>query len=303
MNRIRRLYNLWGWLPAFRVVAEAEHLPTASEQLGITPQALSRSIKLLEEHLDCELFSRAGRRLVLTEVGREFLEHVRASMRNLDDGVSIVTGVGFGEAAHVAASAHHAWLLVKPALSTLALEAPSLIPSIHNATGVKALDGVRKGTFDVAIGEFHRADRTLVIEPLTRLRSAVFCGTSHPLYERRHVTIEELQAFPFVAPLGDESDGWPVSVERQVGVQVDSFQFALELCAAGSYLAMFPDSIRADNNFRNRLSRIPVDISSSREIHLAYRKPTGHHQLTETLLTALHQSAERIATGQRDEDG
>ncbi len=298
MNRIRRLYNLWGWLPAFRVVAETEHLPTASQQLGITPQALSRSIKLLEEHLDCELFSRAGRRLVLTEAGRELLEYVRASMRNLDDGVSIVTGVGFGEAAHVAASAHHAWLLVKPAISALALNAPGLTPNIHNATGTKALDGVRKGVFDVAIGEFHAAERTLMIEPLAMLRSEVFCGIGHPLYKRRQVTIEELQAFPFVAPVGDESDGWPVSVERKVGVQVDSFQLALDLCVAGGYLAMLPDSVRADSHFRNRLSRIPIDISSSRQVHLAYRQPVGYHQLTETLLSALRKSAAHIASGE-----
>ena len=51
MEHLRRLYRVWNWLPAFRAVAETEHLPTASEMLGLTPSALSRAIKQLEDEL------------------------------------------------------------------------------------------------------------------------------------------------------------------------------------------------------------------------------------------------------------
>ena len=41
--------RIWNWLPAFRAVAETEHLPTASDLLHVTPSALSRTIRLLEQ--------------------------------------------------------------------------------------------------------------------------------------------------------------------------------------------------------------------------------------------------------------
>ena len=43
-----RLLELWSWLPAFRFVAETEHLPTASDLLYTSPSALSRTVKQLE---------------------------------------------------------------------------------------------------------------------------------------------------------------------------------------------------------------------------------------------------------------
>ena len=34
VDRAIRLSNLWNWLPAFRIVAETQHLPTAAKQLN-----------------------------------------------------------------------------------------------------------------------------------------------------------------------------------------------------------------------------------------------------------------------------
>ena len=37
MERVVRLDSFWSWLPAFRVVAETAHLPTAARTLGVGP--------------------------------------------------------------------------------------------------------------------------------------------------------------------------------------------------------------------------------------------------------------------------
>src|SRR5688500_10075226 len=88
MEHLRRLYRVWNWLPAFRAVAETEHLPTASDMLHVTPSALSRSIKQLEEELGQPLFRRVGRRLELSPAGEELLHALRDSMSRLDRGLS-----------------------------------------------------------------------------------------------------------------------------------------------------------------------------------------------------------------------
>ena len=62
VQRAVRVSQLWSWLPAFRTVAETEHLPTAARMLELSPSALSRSVKQLEDSLGRPLFTREGRR-------------------------------------------------------------------------------------------------------------------------------------------------------------------------------------------------------------------------------------------------
>jgi LysR family transcriptional activator of nhaA len=62
----KHLYYFWA-------TAKAGGVMRAGEQLHITPQTLSGQIKLLEQRLGCALFTKAGRRLELTEAGRTAL--------------------------------------------------------------------------------------------------------------------------------------------------------------------------------------------------------------------------------------
>src|SRR5688572_4700021 len=85
VERLRRLATLWNYLPGFRAVAESQHLPTASHLLFVSPSALSRTIRLLEEDLGRSLFDRVGRNIELNAAGRRLLSGVRDAMRLVDE--------------------------------------------------------------------------------------------------------------------------------------------------------------------------------------------------------------------------
>jgi LysR family transcriptional regulator, transcriptional activator of nhaA len=59
----------------FWVVAKSGGIARASEQLHLTPQAISGQLSGLEETLGVELFRRAGRGLELTDTGRRILSY------------------------------------------------------------------------------------------------------------------------------------------------------------------------------------------------------------------------------------
>ena len=88
MERLKRVASVWSWLPAFRAVAETQHLPTASAELDVSASALSRTIRLLESDIGRTLFERQGRRIVLNEAGERLLVAVRDAMRRVHDGMS-----------------------------------------------------------------------------------------------------------------------------------------------------------------------------------------------------------------------
>lgn len=63
----------WGDLRVFLVVARAGQLSGASKSLGLDDSTISRRVARLEQALGVLLFERAGRRLRLTEEGKQLL--------------------------------------------------------------------------------------------------------------------------------------------------------------------------------------------------------------------------------------
>lgn len=78
--------QIWNYLPAFRAAAEYLSLQRAGLAISVSPSALSRSIKLLEQALGVALFDRSPTGLTLTAPGERLLEVTRSAMRLVHDG-------------------------------------------------------------------------------------------------------------------------------------------------------------------------------------------------------------------------
>jgi DNA-binding transcriptional LysR family regulator len=75
-------------LQAMRVfvkVVELSSFGLAGKQLGMSPAAVSRSIALLEAHLNMRLLNRSTRSFALTEAGHEYLSGCRTIIEKLDE--------------------------------------------------------------------------------------------------------------------------------------------------------------------------------------------------------------------------
>ncbi|WP_404424883.1 LysR family transcriptional regulator [Nibricoccus sp. IMCC34717] len=62
-------------LLAFATLARVGSFTLAARELHLTQSAVSHAIKSLETELDCRLFDRLGRRVLLTAAGRRLLDH------------------------------------------------------------------------------------------------------------------------------------------------------------------------------------------------------------------------------------
>ena len=75
-------------LQAMRVfvkVVELSSFGLAGKQLGMSPAAITRSIALLEAHLNMRLLNRSTRSVALTDAGHEYLSGCRAIIDKLDE--------------------------------------------------------------------------------------------------------------------------------------------------------------------------------------------------------------------------
>lgn len=64
-------------MQTFVAVAEHHGITAAAEKLGCSKAIVSRTLSLLEERLDVRLLNRTTRRVSLTEIGNEYLDHCR----------------------------------------------------------------------------------------------------------------------------------------------------------------------------------------------------------------------------------
>src|SRR5262249_21377406 len=78
-------------LRVFHVVARHMNFRSASDELLVSPQAVSQQIKLLEDALGVALVKRAGRGIALTEEGVLFSQFVHAGFDELMEGVKRIS--------------------------------------------------------------------------------------------------------------------------------------------------------------------------------------------------------------------
>ncbi len=129
LDRHQQVARVWNWLPAFRVAAEYESLQRAGLALRVSPSALSRSIKLLEQELEVTLFKRSAAGLTLTEDGHRLLLATRDAIRRVHD------------------------VMGERALSLRAGAVPPLLPRLLCDAAMDALPNCTLGLVDVVVSE------------------------------------------------------------------------------------------------------------------------------------------------------
>jgi DNA-binding transcriptional LysR family regulator len=83
------LQDLQRLMPFVHAVKSGSFVAAAS-QLDVTPPAISKSVKRLEEELGVRLFNRTTRRLQRTPGGRDFYEQVSRALGEIEQAVAIV---------------------------------------------------------------------------------------------------------------------------------------------------------------------------------------------------------------------
>ncbi|MBS7541679.1 LysR family transcriptional regulator [Ancylobacter oerskovii] len=74
-------------LGVFLAIARHGSFRRAASELGVTPSALSHSMRLVEERLGVRLFNRTTRSVALTEAGGRLLARIGPAFRDIDDAI------------------------------------------------------------------------------------------------------------------------------------------------------------------------------------------------------------------------
>jgi DNA-binding transcriptional LysR family regulator len=301
----------WTRVRAFLVTAEEGSLSAAARALGLTQPTLGRQVQALEEELGVTLFTRAGRRMELTESGLSLIDHARAmgaAAAQLSLAASGRSREIAGEVT-VTASDLYAAELLPPVVARLRDEAPGLRVSILPSNAVRDL---MRREADIAIRHVRpeQPDLTarLVCEDEARLYGTPGClAPFQPLASPR-----DLRGVPFIGfdetatylrHLNDA--GIPATQDSFAAITADHHaQWAL--CKAGVGLVAVPSWLGDAEPAVIRalpgpepLVRFPVWLVAHREVHNSARVRLVFDRLSEALARL---GGERDARSVRNEE-
>ena len=192
------------WLDAFTTTVDARNVATAAQHLGVTPAAISASLRKLEDSLGVTLFERSATGLDATSVSRELVHHVKSARNYLRQGVDEIASVkGAVRGRVVIGTLPFVRTLILPqAIIAVTKSHPELDIVTTESPYDDLVTGIRCGDVDFLLGALRgdTADKQIVEEPLLDDDLSVVVRSGHPLLKRKNVAWAELLNFSWVLP-------------------------------------------------------------------------------------------------------
>ena len=254
-----RLHQVWNWLPAFRAAAESEHLPTAAAALGVTPSAVSRALRQLEQAVGHRLFARVGRRIRLNRAGQDLLDALRDGMRTVRGALGTLEQPSFTREVRIAGSGLATFACALPAVFALREAYPDLVAHIHLLGIPDVRSGLLRGEIEIAVLSQVIAHPKLTSTRIGEASNGLYCSADHELADAEDIDLAELGEYAFTAPSpdarGHTNEGWPAEAPRRVVLHAAHMHVGAEACKRGGLVAVLPDEVGQMHG----LVRLPVE--------------------------------------------
>lgn len=278
-------------LEAFQAFADCLNFTRAAEKLSISQPALHVKIKKLGESLNCLLYAKEGRKLVLTEDGKRFaryagetLESHRRFVREMlgeDDTPSITLAAGSGSFLYLLGPAIRQFLAdFEGELRLLTMNRP------------QALQALRLGTADLAVTVLSKVPPDLRGELLAGIPTQLVVPMKHRLSRRKRISPEDLaEESLIVPPLGRpfrdslEACFSVRGVPLKVGLEAEGWQLMMHFASMGLGATLVNGCCKVPEDCK----AVPVDGLPYSKYYLLQVKGRAHtpsiQDLTRQILT------------------
>jgi DNA-binding transcriptional LysR family regulator len=250
---------------AFLRVAARCSFRQAADDLGITPSAISKTIRDLEARVGVPLFTRTTRSVGLTEAGERFLERARPAFEEIVAAGDTARGLAERPSGLLRLAVPRAVvpLILQPILASFAQAYPDVVLEI---VASEELIDLPKDGFDAGIrmGEFIAADM-VAVRLTPSFRFAIVASPAYldrhgrpqaPEDLRNHSCIRMRRSSGAVAPWRVDRGGRPIELAVSGPLIVNDFPTMLDAALGGVGLAQVPEPIAAEGIREGRLEEM-----------------------------------------------
>lgn len=183
----------------FSATAHSRSIRAASEQLHVSPSAISRQIAKLEHELRAPIFDRRAQGMKLTPAGEILLSKIENVMREFTRVKSHIAALQGLQAGNVDVYCFQTAIesFVAPVLNRFYVQYPGVTFNVRMSSTDEAIDALITGAAEIGLVLNAPArDNITRLEVFRNWIVAAFSPT-HPLAGRKSVTLRDLQSFPF----------------------------------------------------------------------------------------------------------
>lgn len=182
-------------LSAFVTISRAGGMRRAGKQLGLTPSALSHSLKALESDLGARLFERTARSLTLSPAGKKFLPEAEALLRQMQTARASVQGTNDWRRGRLAIGSNSTGcqFIVPNIIREFKESFPGMALALVEREADELVERILDGRLDLAVAPLLRDYRELVQRDLAEDELGFLVHPLHPWARRERVGRTELQ--------------------------------------------------------------------------------------------------------------
>jgi DNA-binding transcriptional LysR family regulator len=273
INELRYFYH----------VAQAKSFSRGAELSHVSPPAISKAIRKLEEELETRLFARTTRRVALTDSGEILLAHCHQLFRkladirrDLDEADTVLRGD-----LRIATNEVFSIFLLPSALGRMVREHPRLTPRCFQMGPEQIQHGLVNGELDLGLTVGSETLKGVSTEVIAECPGVLVCGINHPLYEAGTVAPQDLLDYPSVVPRHWQQDylthidQFPDGrMPRRIGATTELMQLGVQLCVEGAYLGYFPE-VAIGCQIRHSELKVLDGLPTGRPFRLKALTPPG----------------------------
>jgi len=279
-------------LRLFLAAAHEGSLTAAAERIPITLSAASKRLSDLEQMMECALFVRHARGLVLTPAGEALRRHAEQLIHGLERMAGEMGDYAQGIRGHVRmwANASSVIQFLPQSLSGFVRKHPDIRIGLEEKLSQQIIDAVLTGQSDLGVFADSLPTQGLDVFTYRQDRLMVLVREDHPLAGEEALWLRQITAYDFVGLNLGSSLHSRISAaamrEQQVlklRIQVSSFDAICHMVAAGLGISIMPRGVLRTRALGVGLRSIPLlDEWSTRSLLVGARsgvplRPEARH--------------------------
>lgn len=275
----------------FQMVVEYGGISAAAKQLYMSQPAVSHAIAQLEDKISVKLFDRIGKRLYLSEGGKQFYQKTCQLLTIYKELEQQAKQLNQMPPLRIGSSITNANILLPDLIRQLqATYQGEITVVVQNAQTIE--EKLLRNEVDLAFLEGALAYENLIQIPLTHYENRVFCSSSSPLLHRSITSLSDLihedwllrEQGSAIRATFDSTMNLLDQVIQPVWESVNS-QVLIEAVKAGIGISILPEQLLQNELARNTIQYLPVKEAVICHNHIVYHKEKHIHEGMAAFLT------------------
>lgn len=268
-------------LRVFAAVTRHRSFTRAAEELCLTQPAVSMQVKQLESQLDAALFEQLGRKIFLTEMGKEVYQYSRNILQQLDELQGVLSSMkGLDKGRLKISVASTANYFIPALLAGFCQRHPKITVSLDVTNRETLLNQLADNEVDLVVMGQPPKDADLGYEPFLENPLVIVAPPEHPLAKKKKIPLNALTQEIFL--VREPGSGTRIAMERffsqrgvhiTTGMEVGSNEAIKQSVQAGLGLGLLSrDTVEMELTL-GRLVILPVsDFPIMRHWYVVHRQ-------------------------------